>query len=119
MQAGAAKIIVDLSDIELIPEQQGKLKLPKRLSLERSSKPVSMELDLRGKRSSEIEAVIDMYLNDAFLAGLGTIRIIHGYGTGTVRQIVREMLASHTLVKSFAPGSKEEGGDGTTTVNLQ
>ncbi|HAV10850.1 MAG TPA: endonuclease MutS2 [Dehalococcoidia bacterium] len=116
--AGGAKITVDISNIELVPEQQGKIKLSKHLSLERSSKSVPMELDLRGKRSSEVEGLIDSYLNDAFLAGLSSVRIIHGYGTGTVRQIVRELLASHTLVKSFTPGTKGEGGDGATNVNL-
>ncbi len=119
VQAGSTKITVDLPDIEKITDRQVHFKLPQNFSLKRSSKPVSMELDLRGKRSVEIEGIIDTYLNDAFLASLSSVRIIHGYGTGTVRQIVREVLASHPLVKSFTPGTKGEGGDGTTTVNLQ
>jgi len=119
VQAGATKIIVTPSDIEVIPDRQTAIRLPRNLSLERSGKSVAMELDLRGKRSSEIEGLIDSYLNDAFLAGLNSVRIIHGYGTGTVRQITRELLTSHTLVKSSTPGTKGEGGDGVTIVNLQ
>jgi DNA mismatch repair protein MutS2 len=77
-----------------------------------------VELDLRGKRADEVSPELDRYLNDASLAGLGQVRIIHGYGTGTVRQIVREMLTSHSLVKSYRPGERGEGGDGVTVVKL-
>ena len=61
---------------------------------------------------------LDSYLNDAFLANLNQVRIIHGYGTGTVRGIVREALGAHPLVKSFRPGAAGEGGDGVTVVSL-
>jgi DNA mismatch repair protein MutS2 len=79
---------------------------------------VSMELDLRGKRADEVEVELDTYLNDASLANLPEVRIIHGVGTGTVRQIVRQFLASHPLVDSFRSGKREEGGDGATIVKL-
>ncbi len=81
-------------------------------------RPVSMELDLRGKRAEEVEVELDSYLNDASLANLPEVRIIHGVGTGTVRQIVRQFLASHPLVSSFRSGKREEGGDGSTVVKL-
>lgn len=61
---------------------------------------------------------LDRYLNDAFLAGLPTVRVIHGKGTGTLRQAVREELKSHPLVKSFRRARLEEGGDGATIVEL-
>ena len=78
----------------------------------------SLELDLRGKRADEIEWALDSYLNDASLANLSEVRIVHGIGTGTVRQIVRDLVASHSLVKSFRPGERAEGGDGATIVKL-
>ena len=77
-----------------------------------------MELDLRGKRADEVEVELDAYLNDASLANLPEVRIIHGIGTGVVRQIVRQYLASHPLVNSFRSGKREEGGDGVTIVKL-
>ena len=83
-----------------------------------SKRRVSHELDLRGKRAVEIEQALDSYLNDAFLASLSEARIIHGFATGTVRNIVRELLAAHPLVKSFRPGQLGEGGDGVTIVGL-
>jgi len=80
---------------------------------------VSNELDLRGKRAEEIKDLVDAYLDDAALAGLGRVRIIHGHGTGVVKQIVREILASHSLVKSWRPGEQGEGGDGVAVANLR
>jgi DNA mismatch repair protein MutS2 len=79
---------------------------------------VPRELDLRGRRADEVEAALDMYLNDAAQSGFPEVRVIHGIGTGTVRQIVRESLARHPLVKSFRPGERDEGGDGATVVRF-
>jgi len=81
-------------------------------------RPIQRRFDLRGKRADEIEILLDGYLNDATLANLGEVQIIHGIATGTVRQIVRDFLAGHPLVKSFSSGSKDQGGDGVTMVCL-
>ena len=77
-----------------------------------------MQLDLRGKRADEVETALDTYLDNAVQSGIPQVRIIHGIGTGTVRSIVREFLASHPLAKSFRPGERDEGGDGATVVIL-
>jgi DNA mismatch repair protein MutS2 len=79
---------------------------------------VPLELDLRGKRADEVEWALDAYLNEAAQANIEEARIIHGFGTGTVRHIVRDFLASHPLVKSFRSGERDEGGDGVTVVRL-
>jgi DNA mismatch repair protein MutS2 len=79
---------------------------------------VPRELDLRGKRADEVEPALDIYLNDAVRSDMPEVRIIHGIATGTVRNIVREYLASHALVKSFRSGERDEGGDGATVVKL-
>jgi len=62
---------------------------------------------------------LDQYLNEAFLAGLSTVRVIHGKGTGTLRQAVRQELGSHPLVKSFRLAALEDGGEGVTIVELE
>jgi len=77
-----------------------------------------LELDLRGKRADEVEPMLDSYLNAAARDNISEARIIHGFGTGTVRSIVRDFLASHPLVKSFRSGERGEGGDGVTIVRL-
>ncbi|ACL24611.1 endonuclease MutS2 [Chloroflexus aggregans] len=78
---------------------------------------VSMTFDMRGWRVSEVSDRLDRYLNDAYLAGLHQVRLIHGKGTGALRQVVRDVLASHPLVASFTGGGRD-GGDGVTIATL-
>ncbi len=77
-----------------------------------------LELDLRGQRVEEALEALDRYLDSAYLAGLLFVRIIHGKGTGRLRQAVREVLARHPHVKSFESGTEKEGGDGVTVAKL-
>jgi DNA mismatch repair protein MutS2 len=77
-----------------------------------------MELDLRGQRADEALDALDRYLDAAFLAGLPFVRIIHGKGTGRLRQSVREALAHNSHVKSYEAGGDREGGDGVTVAKL-
>jgi DNA mismatch repair protein MutS2 len=77
-----------------------------------------IELNLRGLRVEEAIPRVDKYLNDAYLAGLPSVRIIHGKGTGALRRAVREQLEGHPLVASHRPGDQYEGGDGATVVEL-
>jgi DNA mismatch repair protein MutS2 len=77
-----------------------------------------VELDLRGQRVEEILPRVDKYLDDAFLAGMPFVRIVHGKGTGALRQAVRDQLRGHALVKSYRPGAQGEGGSGVTVVYL-
>ena len=80
--------------------------------------PVTNEVRLRQLTVDEALLKLDKYLNDAFMAGLYQVRIVHGKGTGTLRQVVREQLARHSLVKSYRPGGYGEGGNGVTIVEL-
>ncbi|MFC1845910.1 endonuclease MutS2 [Chloroflexota bacterium] len=119
IQIGNTKLQVGIKGVEKLESGAGEEAYKCRvLSKSKGGKSASLELDLRGKRADEVPAELDKYLNDAFLASLGRVRIIHGYATGTVRQIVRQNLESHPLVKSFEPGDKEEGGDGVTVAYL-
>ncbi|HSR35504.1 MAG TPA: Smr/MutS family protein [Anaerolineae bacterium] len=78
----------------------------------------SVELDLRGQRVDEVLPRVDKYLDDAFLAGMPFVRIVHGKGTGALRQAVRQQLRDHPLVKSQRPGERGEGGSGVTIAYL-
>jgi len=60
---------------------------------------------------------LDHYLNDAYLAGLPFVRLIHGKGTGALRQVVRDVLSGHPLVMSFGGGG-QDGGEGVTVARL-
>lgn len=119
VQVGNFKLTVGMNEIEKITTPAGDISYSFPIVQKRQSRKLhSLELDLRGKRADEVSGLLDRYLNDAFLSRLSQVRIIHGYATGTVRQIVRETLASHPLVKSYQPGGKDEGGDGVTVVQL-
>ena len=76
------------------------------------------EVHLRHLTVDEALLKLDKYLNDAFMAGLYRVRVVHGKGTGTLRRIVRQQLARHPLVKSYRPGGYGEGGAGVTIVEL-
>ncbi|MBE0431336.1 MAG: endonuclease MutS2 [Dehalococcoidia bacterium] len=116
---GKAKMTLSLNSVEKrMPTTAGTARKPGRITSGPGTRTVSLELDLRGKRADEVELALDDYLDSASLANLSQVRIIHGYGTGTVRQIVRDMLASHPLVLSFRPGEQGEGGDGVTIVSM-
>jgi DNA mismatch repair protein MutS2 len=88
-----------------------------RLQLQRA-RTVASSLDLRGAKVQEALEVLDRYLDDASLAGLEQILVIHGLGTGALRDAVRDHASGHPLVKSWRPGERGEGGDGATIVAL-
>ena len=128
LDTGQGRLEAQVGDVKLTLRIDGveKLDTPGFASAEAESvvarpktiRPASPELDLRGQRAEMVESALDSYLNDAFMSHLPEVRIIHGYGTGAVRAVVRESLAVHKLVKSFRPGGQGEGGDGVTIAQL-
>ncbi|MDP2931338.1 MAG: endonuclease MutS2 [Chloroflexota bacterium] len=117
VQAGNARLTLDLSGVEKMAAAQATT--PSFTLVKKpAARSVPAELDLRGKRAHEVEPLLDAYLNDASLANLSEVRIIHGMATGTVRDIVRDLLASHPLVKSSRPGERNEGASGVTIARL-
>jgi len=81
-------------------------------------KKVDRELRLRQLTVDEASFRLERYLNDAFMAGLPCVRIIHGKGTGALRHAVHKVLARHPLVKSFRLADYGEGDYGVTVVEL-
>jgi DNA mismatch repair protein MutS2 len=81
-------------------------------------KAVDRELSLRRLTVDEALDRLDQYLYDAFMAGLPSVRIVHGKGTGKLRRAVHESLAKHPLVTSYRLGDYGEGDYGVTVVEL-
>jgi DNA mismatch repair protein MutS2 len=77
-----------------------------------------MELDLRGQRAEDSLLMLERHLESAYLAGLPFVRIIHGKGTGRLRQVVRQALQHSPHVKDWERGLEEEGGDGVTVARI-
>ena len=79
---------------------------------------IAATLDLRGARVEEAMETLERYLDQASLAGAARVTIIHGHGTGAMRDAVRAVLSSHPLVKDWRPGERGEGGDGASIATL-
>jgi DNA mismatch repair protein MutS2 len=79
---------------------------------------VSSEVHLRGERVEAALPLLEAYLDDAFRAGYPSVRVVHGKGTGTMRQVVRNLLSGHPLVRSFETAAPNEGGEGVTVAHL-
>ncbi len=125
VQIGTIRVRAKLSD--LIRKSTGeaveskvksqKLSDPRPSTLD-SKKSPGMEVDLRGLMSEDALDKMERYLEQAYLAGLPWVRIIHGKGTGKLRQAVRDALRGHSYVKSFEEGGRTEGGEGVTVAKL-
>lgn len=83
------------------------------------TRPIGRELLLLGKTSDEARDLVEQYLDDAFMAGLANVRLVHGKGTGALRKAVRGLLSDHPLVESFRDGEPSEGGAGATVAVLR
>jgi DNA mismatch repair protein MutS2 len=78
----------------------------------------SGELDVRGSRVHESEELVRQFVDDSSIQGLTNIRIIHGDGTGALRESIRVILSKHPLVASFSAAPRNKGGNGATQVDL-
>jgi DNA mismatch repair protein MutS2 len=77
------------------------------------------EIMLLGRTVEETRDLVEKYLDDAFLAGRRSVRLVHGKGTGALRKAIHELLDAHPLVESFRLGEPYEGGSGATVVLLR
>ncbi|MFJ7974676.1 endonuclease MutS2 [Peribacillus sp. JNUCC 23] len=119
VQIGIMKMKVDEADIQLIGAPKPE-KMAKPLSTVRGKDyHVSLELDLRGERYENALSRVEKYIDDALLAGYPRVSIIHGKGTGALRQGVQEYLKNHRSVKRSRFGEAGEGGTGVTVVEFK
>ncbi|MEQ8197840.1 MAG: endonuclease MutS2 [Clostridiaceae bacterium] len=118
VEAGIMKINVKLKDLVAsgnTKEEKKKVKKTVNLNL----KAVSSSVDLRGMDSEEACYTADKYLDEAYMAGLGEVSLIHGKGTGVLRKSINDMLKHHPHVKQYRLGEYGEGGTGVTVVKLK
>ncbi|GIV16868.1 MAG: endonuclease MutS2 [Armatimonadota bacterium] len=119
VQAGAIRVTVPreaLRRVEEKPTARPVVSVPVNLARTAS---ISPEIMLRMQRVEEALANLERYLDEAYAAGLEQVRVIHGKGTGTLRQAVREYLRTHPLVASYRSAEPAEGGDGVTVVTFR
>ncbi len=121
VQIGIIKAKVSDRDVEKVDRQKVEKKTSHPISSTRTLKRSSVhsQLDLRGQRYDEAIANLDRYLDGALLAGLETVLIIHGIGTGAIRHGVWQYLKKSRHVKQFDYAPANEGGNGATIVVLK
>jgi DNA mismatch repair protein MutS2 len=117
VQVGSFRVRVQLSDLERRAQRKDTHVPPPTVPVVLHPSP-GVELDLRGQRVDEVLPRLDKHLDDAFLAGLPFVRIIHGKGTGALRHAVHQQMRSHPLVGSYRLGEQGEGGSGVTVAYL-
>lgn len=116
VQVGSMKMKVKLANLDKIEEKKQETR---GMVTRKSDQPIALELDLRGTTIEEATYEIDRYLDNAIMAGLSQVSIIHGKGTGVLRTGVQEFLRKHPQVRSFRGGEHGEGGSGATIVTLR
>lgn len=119
LQAGIMKFKAPLSQLRLKKTEKTQVKSSVKTQTGAMTRTVSMECDVRGMTLDEAMASVDLYLDEAVLAGLNEVSIIHGKGTGVLKTGIRQDLRRHRHVKSFRPGMYGEGEDGVTVVTLK
>lgn len=122
VQAGIMKVFVDLKDLGKVEEEEIKQKWEKTgigKIVTAKAKELSTELHIRGLTVDEALFETEKYLDDAYLAGLPQVYIIHGKGTGTLRKVITDLLKKHSFVASYRLGGYHEGGHGVTVVEFK
>lgn len=122
VQVGLLKINVNLDNISII--QDGTRKKDNKTSrygtLYRSKvQNISMSINVRGSILDDALMDVDKYLDDAYIAGLKEVTIIHGRGEGILREGIHQLLKHHKHVSKYRKGAYNEGGDGVTVVELK
>ncbi len=127
VQVGRLRVKAKLSDliVRSKPDEEAdsgekiEVQRSERRAVEHKHESPGVELDLRGQRSEEALSSLERYIDQAYLARLPWVRIIHGKGTGKLRQVVRKAMDKHPQVQSFQAGKPNEGGNGVTVAEIR
>ncbi|MFZ2258722.1 MAG: endonuclease MutS2 [Clostridiaceae bacterium] len=118
VQAGIIKMNANVRDLETTKEMKKEAKAARR-TVNLNLRQVSASLDLRGLDGEEAAYRTDQYLDEAALANLKEVTIIHGVGTGVLKTRINQLLKKHPHVKTSRPGAYGEGGAGVTMVEIK
>jgi DNA mismatch repair protein MutS2 len=121
VETEGARLVIPSDDVEVVPEPISGPPPGDQASEElrrRAAARVSPTLDLRGERVEAALERLEGYLDEALLAGLDSVAIVHGAGTGALRNAIRERLADHPRIRGVRSGRRDEGGDGATVAEL-
>lgn len=122
VQVGAMKVQVAVAELEPVAAEETPSRARPRSKASGSAAgramTASTEIHLRQMRAEDAADALERFLDEAVLAGLSSVRIVHGKGTGVLRKVTREILSRSPHVASFRDGEPAEGGQGVTIANL-
>lgn len=119
VEAGIMKISVKAKDLRATSNTTSKPKPKKKREVKLNLSNIESRIDLRGLDAEEACFRTDKYLDDAYMANLSEVTVVHGKGTGILRKAINDMLKRHPHVKNYRLGVYGEGGDGVTIVTLK
>lgn len=116
---GNLKLDCERSEIKKIKSEESLTPRPTSVSFASPKPKVSLVLDLRGERYTDAKDKLDKYIDDLVCAGIKQATIIHGFGTGTIRELVQSYIRKSPHIASFRYGGDGEGGLGVTVITLK
>ncbi len=119
LQAGIMKLKAHISQLRLVCENKPRRQSSVTAKTGAAARQVSLSCDVRGCALDEALSQVDLYLDEAVLAGYHEVTIVHGKGTGILRAGIQQHLKRHQHVKSYRLGVYGEGEDGVTVVTLR
>jgi DNA mismatch repair protein MutS2 len=123
VDAGLMRMQVGIEDVqEVLPDAPDDPKLPKNVTFSSSGPKWDVsyrEINVIGQRAVEATEHVDQFIDQASLASVDRIRIVHGFGMGVLKRAVTELLTKHPLVAKFYPATPAEGGAGATIAELR
>ena len=117
VQMGAMKMAVKTNQLTVVESERPSEKARTNLGLQRAQSATT-EIHLRGARAEDAMEELEKFLDEAVLAGLPSVRIVHGKGEGILRQLTRQMLQRNKAVKDYRDGEPAEGGAGVTIARF-
>lgn len=122
VDVGFLRMQVSAQDVlEVLPAAPGGARLPAGVTLTAGPRwdTLTREINVIGKTADEAREEVDKFLDDAFLAGVTRVRVIHGHGMGVLKRAVEDLCRAHPHVEKFYPASPSEGGAGATIIELK
>jgi DNA mismatch repair protein MutS2 len=122
VDVGFLRMQVSAGDVtEVLPPAPGGAKLPAGVTLTAGPRwdTLTREVNVIGKTADDAREEVDKFLDEAFLAGVTRVRVIHGHGMGVLKRAVEQLCRAHPHVEKFYPASPAEGGAGATIIELK
>jgi DNA mismatch repair protein MutS2 len=118
---GGMRLREKIANLQVVEARAGTATVKERVSVHKplDAPDASAELNLIGQTTAEAEYELDRFIDEAYMASVPRVRIIHGFGTGALKNFVHHFLKNHDLVERFAFAPDSQGGNGATIAEMK